>query len=170
MRRSIDAFTSRTEPSQNRKFELMACQLENPPVSPTGQSPSPASFSTASYSSGPRSWEESEGGLLIGGERIGRVERIPGIAERGPRPGGPTQRRTASADLPEQNGVGRPIGDVVVSDPAVQVEDAVVVRRDRGLDVVMAAGIVGRESLRTDRDGQRSVEILTPTAVSLLGA
>ena len=50
----------------------------------------------------------------------------------------------ASRRFTEQDRVSRPIGDLVVADPAVQVEHAVVVRIDRRIDVVMAARIVDR--------------------------
>ena len=47
----------------------------------------------------------------------------------------------SAAHLAQQDRLGRPIGDIVVADVAVQVKDARVVGRDRRLDVVMATRI-----------------------------
>ncbi len=111
--------------------------------------------------------------LPLGGAcASGVIDGMSRVSQSGPRPRGPAQRRASAAHLAEQNGVGRPIGDVVVTDSAVQVKDARVVRRDRRLDVVMAAGITGQggRSALKPSEGQRSVWILESRAVSLLGA
>ena len=63
------------------------------------------------------------------------VERVP---ETHP------ERRALVRDFAEQDRVSWAIDDLVVSDPAIQVEDAVVVGVDRRVDVVVAAGIADR--------------------------
>ena len=64
-------------------------------------------------------------------------------------------RTSPSSDLrgfPEQDGVRRPVGDVVEPDVAVEKEDAVIVERDRRLDVVVAAGVAHRACRRKGKE------------------
>src|SRR5437868_4947607 len=102
------------------------------------------------------------------GEWIGRVETIPRVAERGPRPRRPAQRRTSVTDLPKQEGISRSVGDVVVPDATIEVEHSLIVRVDRGLDAVMAARIAHRAGEAVGRTEKRRDRTLTRSRIARL--
>ena len=83
------------------------------------------------------------GGLgQLEGRKIDAVDRMAGVAQRGPRARQPAQRG-GHGNLADENRLGEAVDHVHHPHAAVQVETTVIVHVDRRLDVVLAGRVAG---------------------------
>ena len=144
MRSSIDSLRNRTEPLQKRKLEPPGCQLEKPPTKPIGKVP----FLTAApVASKP-------------GRRVPMLMRCPVFRSVARVPEAQLGVGPRRPSLAEEDRIGRPIGDVVITDAAIEEQHALIIGVDRRLDIMVTTRIghrcatgCGRTEERRDRRG-----------------
>src|SRR6516165_8345095 len=77
-------------------------------------------------------------------QEVVEVDRLTRIPQRGHRADGPTQGRGAAPEFADKDRKRRAIAQIIVRDPTVEKENALVVRRDWRLDVVMTSSVTGQ--------------------------
>src|SRR5262249_33239582 len=86
------------------------------------------------------------------------ARRLTRVSKRGTRAGDPAQGGLVAGDLTQQDRIRRSVDNVRIGDPAVQIENAMIVCGDRCLLVMMAAGVIRAFAVAGRADESRDAE------------